>query len=177
MSPRKLATIAALGISGISAAAAGTLLLGAPAAYADTTTAAMPTQIASAAAADGLTVEQSNGWEAITGAAASINTIQELATTYGVGTIADYTGNDETGTAILVFTGNHDTTTAFHITGATVTSADNDTDQPWYVYTDDGAPDATVPAGTAEDIPPADLFNFSGAFSAFNEVATFDLNP
>ena len=173
MSTRKLATIATLGAG---AAAAGSLLLGAPAAYADTATATVqPAQIVSAAAAEGLTIETDNGWEAIAGPAASVTDIQKAVGSRGVGTIADYTGKDETGQAILIFTGNGDTTTAFHVTGATVTSTDNDTDQPWYVYDDNGALDAAVPAGAAENIPPTDLFNFSGVFSAFNENAAFDI--
>ena len=167
MSPRKLATITALGIT----AAAGTLLFGAPAAYADTaaTQTAQINKLVSAAAGEGLQVQISNGWEAVSGPAAGIDGIQVLATTSGIGTIADYTGKDETGTAILIFTGDSDVTAGFHVSGATVSSTDNDTDQAWYVYTDDGELDATVPAGTAENITPTDLFNFSGVFSAFNE--------
>ena len=153
MSPRKLTTSAALGIS---TAAMGTLLLGAPAAYADAAT-AMPAQIASAAAADRLTVETSNGWEAVVGPASSVNEVRDLSKDLGIGTVSLYTGNDETGRAILIFTGNNDSPVGFKVHGDTFTSVDNETDQAWYVFDDSHKLDESVAAGTAENVNPVDL--------------------
>lgn len=99
--------------------------------------------------------------EAVTGAASQIDDVRVLAYNDGIGTIANYTGDNETGRAILIFTGDHQPNMGFGVTGATVHSEDNDTDQTWYVYNDDNTLDATVPANTAENIPPADLLDFT----------------
>jgi hypothetical protein len=85
-------SIAALGVSGV--AAAGTLFA-APAAYADSPT--LPTSITDAITQDGLNVEVSNGWEAAAGPARAVNDVRSLAASLGIGTLAVYTGNDETG--------------------------------------------------------------------------------
>jgi hypothetical protein len=108
-----------------------------------------------------LGVQVINGWEAVTGPASQIDDVRVLAFNDKIGTIADYTGDNESGRAILIFTGDHQPDMGFGVTGATVSSEDNDTDQTWYVYTDDNTLDATVPANTAENIPPADLLDFT----------------
>jgi len=143
--------------------AAGCALLGAPTAFAadEPTPPTLPGDLTWAIGYAGLDVQVINGWEAVTGEAYRIDGVQVRATEDGIGTIADYTGHDETGRAILIFTGNNQPDMGFGITGATVNSANNDTDQTWYAYNDDGSYDATVPAGTAENIPPADLLDFT----------------
>ena len=155
---RAIAALAAAAATAIAAAATT-----APAARAAAAPAPpqLPAQVTQAITRAGLDVQIINGWEAITGPAAGIDSIQILATTDGIGTIADYTGHDETGRAILIFTGNDQPDMGFGITGATVTSADNDTNQTWYAYHDDDTLDATIPAGTAENIPPVDLLDFT----------------
>jgi hypothetical protein len=155
---RAIAALAAAAVTAIAAAAAA-----APAARAAAAPAPpqLPVQVTQAITSAGLDVQIINGWEAVTGPAAGIDGIQVLATTDGIGTIADYTGHDETGRAILVFVGNDQPDMGFGITGATVTSADNDTNQTWYAYNDDDTLDAAIPAGTAKNIHPADLLDFT----------------
>ncbi|WP_157435818.1 hypothetical protein [Actinospica robiniae] len=104
-----------------------------------------------------LNVQVNDGWEAVTGPASSINDVRAVATADHFGTIADYTGSDETGRAILIFTGNDHDAVGFRVSGATFSSEANDTDQPWYVYEDNDTLDAIAPAGTAENIPPVDM--------------------
>jgi hypothetical protein len=154
-------TIAALAAAAATATAAA--IATAPAASAATapTPPTLPAQLTAAIASSGLGVQAIKGWEAVTGPAAGIDAVQAQATTSGIGTVAYFTGHDETGTAILVFTGNDQPDMGFGISGATATSADNDTNQAWYTYTDSNTLDATIPAGTAENIPPADLLDFT----------------
>ncbi|SDP21484.1 hypothetical protein [Actinacidiphila guanduensis] len=106
-------------------------------------------------AAEELGVQVSNGWEAVTGPAAAVEEVRTLAAADGIGTLTAYTGDGETGQAILIFTGD-DSVGAFDISGASIHSVDNATDQTWYVFDDSGAPDASVPANTSADIPPVD---------------------
>lgn len=151
-----------------------TVGIAAPAAYADSP--ALPAGVTDAIAADQLNVEVSNGWEAVAGPARGVNDVRSLAASLGVGTLAMYTGDDETGQAVLIFTGGDNASPVhFDVTGGIVTSAQNDTDQPWYVFDDHGAPDADLEPGTASNIPPADaalvnitLFSFSPSFAVFS---------
>lgn len=153
-------TTAALGGCAI---AAGCALFGAPAAFAADEPAppTLPANLVQAIDREHLGAQVINGWEAVTGPASRIDDVRVVAATDGIGTIANYTGNNETGRAILIFTGNDQPNLGFGVTGATVHSEDNDTDQTWYVYNDDDTLDATVPANTAENIPPADLLDFT----------------
>jgi hypothetical protein len=156
--------VAALSAAAVTAIVA--ILAVTPAASAATSPTAptpptLPPAVVAAIASTGLPAQVVNGWEAVAGPAATIDAIQAQATTSGIGTIADYTGHDETGTAILVFTGNQQPDMGFGITGGTVTSADNDTNQTWYTYNDNDTLDATTAPGTAENIPPADLLDFT----------------
>lgn len=155
--------------------AAGSALLAAPAAHAANPT-PLPSAVSDEIARNELPVQVSNGWEAVTGPARSVNEVRDLATSLDIGTVAMYTGDDETGRAILIFTGDDQTApTAFDVTGGTVIrSVDNDTDQAWYVYDDHGVLDATVPAETAQDIPPADaeLVNAGVAATGFATTVT-----
>jgi hypothetical protein len=109
----------------------------------------------------GLGVQVINGWEAITGPAAIISGVQAQASAGGVGSLADFTGLNESGTGILVFTGGEQPNMGFGISGGTAVSTDNDTSQTWYTYNDNNTLDATIPADTAENIPPADLLDFT----------------
>jgi hypothetical protein len=163
--------VAALGICGV---VAGGALLAAPLAYADSPT--LPMAVTDTIAADGLRVEMSNGWEAVAGPARDVNDVRSLASSYGIGTVAMYTGNNETGQAVLIFTGNDNTSPVrFDVVGGTVTSVDNTTDDAWYVFDDNGVPDAGLQPGTASNIKAADanlvnvtLFSFSPSFAVFS---------
>ncbi len=164
---RAIATLSAVAATAITAA-----LATAPAAHA--TDAPTPPQlsgrITQAITDDGLDVQVINGWEAVAGPAASIDSVQALATSYSVGTIADYTGPDETGQAILIFTGNQQVGMGLRITGATIASADNDTSQMWYVFHDNDTFDAAIPPGTAMNIPLADLLDFNTSLGTGQDV-------
>jgi hypothetical protein len=94
----------------------------------------------------------SNGWEAVTGPAAAVDEVRTLAAADGIGTLTACTGDSETGQAILIFTGD-DSVGAFDISGASIHSVDNATDQTWYVFDDSGAPDASIAADIFADIP------------------------
>jgi hypothetical protein len=143
--------------------AAGCALFGAPAAFAaqEATPPELPGNVTAAIDDEHLHVELSHGWQAVTGPAADVEIVRIAAATDGLGTITGYTGNDETGRAILIFTGNDLPEFGVSIDGATIRSEDNDTDQSWYVYNDNGEFDAAVPANTAQNIPPADLAGFT----------------
>lgn len=76
-----------------------------------------------------------------------------------------YTGDDETGHALLIFVGDGIDAAAFVIGGSSVSNVDNDTNQTWYLYDEEGEKngdvrsgiamkqDASVAPGTAENIP------------------------
>ena len=104
----------------------------------------------------GLTIRTFDGWQVVTGPAAAVNPIQDLAAGLGFGTIAQYTGDNETGTAVLILTGNDPGPVTFRVNGITADSADNDTSQDYYIDTDTGTLDAALTPGTAENITPAD---------------------
>jgi len=104
-----------------------------------------------------LDVQLSDGWEAVTGPASSVNDVRAVATADHFGTIADYTGADETGRAILIFTGNSHEAVGFDVSGTTFSSEANDSDQDWYLYEEDNTLSAIAPAGAAENIPPIDM--------------------
>jgi hypothetical protein len=167
--PYTLATLTAVAAMAFAAAAAG-----APAARAADPL-PLPAQLTAAIAHDDLPVQTSHGWEAVTGDAADVNAIRTLAHGLGIGTYALYADDNETGHALLIFTGNDDAgATAFQVTGATAYSVDNDTDQTWYIYNGSGKPDAAIGPGTATDIPPADaaVANFSVTLFSFSPSLT-----
>ena len=141
MSVRARRITGALGVCGV---AAGCALFGAPAAFAaqEATPPELPGNVTAAIDDEHLHVELSHGWQAVTGPAADVEIVRIAAATDGLGTITGYTGNDETGRAILIFTGNDLPEFGVSIDGATIRSEDNDTDQSWYVYNDNGEFDA-----------------------------------
>jgi hypothetical protein len=118
----------------------------------------LSSRLTAAAAQDDLTLQFSGGWLAVAGPATTVNDLRDDANLLGVANTVLYTGSNETGTAVLIFTGNDDSTSqpvGFNVAGDTIASVDNDTDQPWYIYDDNGTPDATVSAGAAQNITPA----------------------
>jgi len=120
---------------------------------------ALPQSVTSAISAARLTPQISYGWEAVAGPATSISKIRGQASSLGIGGVAMYRGNNEAGRGILIFTGDDDSTTpatAFRVTGPAVASVVNGTDQAWSVFADGNraTPDATISAGTAENITP-----------------------
>jgi hypothetical protein len=148
--------IAALTATAAMAIAAG--MAAAPAHAATTPTPpTLPAQLTAAIGAAGLSVQVDNGWEAATGPAATVTSVQALATSLSIGTLAEYSGNNETGQAILIFSGSSDPSSLqFQVNGGTADSADNNTNQTWYIDTNAGQPDATITPGTAENITPVD---------------------
>lgn len=148
-------------VATLSVAAIAAALAAAPAAHASAAPAApkLPADLTKAVGKSGLDVQTINGWEAVTGPAASVNELRVKAADDKVGTITNYTGMHETGLAILIFTGDDDPHMGFGVEGATIASTDNDTDQTWYLYKDDGTLDTTVKGGTAENIPAAKIMD------------------
>jgi uncharacterized protein with PIN domain len=150
--------------AGLTAAAGLALAAGlatAPAAFAATVVGnptPLPSTVNSTIAQLDLPVQVSNGYEAITGQAAVVDFVRALANSLNIGSVAAYTGNFETGNAILIFTGNDLASTAanaFQVTGnPTFMSFSNSTDQPWYIFssTAGGLASTAIPAGFAENI-------------------------
>ena len=114
----------------------------------------LPAQVTAAIAKTGLSVQTNDGWEAITGSAGYVNWVRALATILGVGSLGQYTVDGEAGEAILVFSGNDDSSVGFTIVGAAPDSAANETTKTWAINGLNGLPDATLRPGTAEDITP-----------------------
>lgn len=160
---RAIAVLSAAAALGVTAAlAAGPAARAAePASHHKPAAPALTAKVRRAIAEEGLRLQVSDGWGAVAGPAAKIDDVQVTAATDHIGTIADFTGHDETGTAVLIFTGSGQARIGFGITGAAVTSTDNDTGRTWYAYSDSDKLDAVVKPGTAENIPPADVYDFS----------------
>lgn len=155
MSVGKRRGVAGVGVCGV---VAGCALFVAPMASA-AESAPLSKPVTDVIASENLTVETVHGIEAVAGRAARVDEVRAAATSQGFGTVTLYTGNDETGQAILIFTGNDNSTTPpddFHIGGGTITSVADDTDQAWYVFNDNGTLDASVAPETARNIPPVD---------------------
>ena len=114
----------------------------------------LPTQVTAAIAKVGLSVQTNEGWEAVTGSAGCVNWVRALATVLGVGSLGEYTVDGEAGQAILIFSGNDDSSVGFSIDGAAADSAANETSKTWTVSAASDLPDATLRPGTAEDITP-----------------------
>ncbi len=157
-----IAVLSAAAAIGATALATGPAARAAePAPYHKHAAPALTAQVKHAIAEEGLRLQVSDGWEAVAGPAAKVDAVQVTATTGHIGTVTDFTGRDETGQAVLVFTGSGQVRIGFGITGATVASTDNDTSRTWYAYTDSDKLDAVVKPGTAENIPPAGIYDFS----------------
>lgn len=158
--PRAVAALAA------AATAAVAVSLAAAPAHAATPTAKPPAlspNVSKAISSEGLNTEVINGWKAVTGPAAKVNEVRAMAVSDRIGTVAEYTGNDETGQAILIFTGADNQVLGFHVTGGAIRSVDNATDQVWYVYDDSVKEEVAVPAHTAKNVqaPDARISNSS----------------
>lgn len=150
--PRAIAALTA-------AATVGAIALAAAPARASARAAEPPKltpKVEKAIAHDHLKTEVSHGWEAVTGTASKVNDVRIDAVESKIGTVVAYTGDDETGQAILIFTGYDKDVTPFEITGTAIRSVDNDTDQSWYLYDDKGKKDAEVSPDTAKNIPAVD---------------------
>jgi hypothetical protein len=176
--------LAAKAVAGLTAAAALTIAAGAataPAALAATAgnPTPLPAAVSETIAQLDLPVQVNSGWEAITGQAANVDYVRALAVDLNVGTIVAYTGEYETGNAILIFTGNDSPTTApttFQVSGnPTFLSVANDTDQPWFVYssTSPGFANTSLGSGVAENITGGGnvLAPVLGTLSAFSPVS------
>jgi hypothetical protein len=118
--------------------------------------AALPPRVRRHVSLLGLAAEASNGWTAIYGTAARVSIAQGLIDALGIGTVAEYAGPGETGTAILMIVGNDDAPAIFATAGITVRSVNNETDQNWSIYGDATNLIATLPPGTATDTPAVD---------------------
>lgn len=166
--------IAALTVAaGLAIAAGAAAAPAAHAARADNP-APLSAKINDVIARDRLPVQVNNGWEAVTGPADRIGDVRSMAASLSVGDVVEYTGEDQTGQAILIFTGNDTANTAFQVTGAAFHSVADDTDQTWYVYDDSGKPDANITPGSAENMPAVDatLANFNVTLFSFSPSVT-----
>lgn len=118
----------------------------------------VPAAISQAIARDGLNVESSQGWEAVSGPAAKVNDIRTQAVGANIGTLTQYTGANETGQAILIFTGNPGKdAVAFSVGRGAIHSVQNDTAQTWYLSAGRGKPDEGVAGGTATNVRPGQV--------------------
>lgn len=144
---------AVLGVGGV---AAGCALFAAPAAFAEAEPPTLPQPVVDLIAKERLHVEMSEGWEAVTGRAAKVDRVGALAESLGVGSVVVYSGRYGHGEGLLIFTGNHIDPAHFGVSGATIHSFDNATEQTWYVFDDDGRRDARVEPGVKRNIKPVD---------------------
>lgn len=126
----------------------------------------VPAGITRAISQDGLSVQSSQGWQAVSGPAAKVDDIRVRAASEGIGTLTEYTGVNETGQAMLIFTGTPGKRpVAFNVGHSTIHSTQNDTGQTWYMASDHGKLDADIAAGTATNVRPvrAITTNYSAA--------------
>lgn len=118
----------------------------------------------------GVRVQVVDHWEAVSGSAAAINDIRADAYASHIGTLTQYTGYDETGDAVLIFTDSgHATAESFQVTGTTFLSAVNDSYQTWYIVDGSGKTTSTVPSGTA--------INLGATASPLDYNLNRDVNP
>ena len=175
--------LAAKAAAGLTAAVALTMAVGAataPAAFAASAAnpTPLPAVITTTAAQLNVPVQVNDGWEAITGQAAVVDYIRAIAVSLNVGNVVAYTGQYESGNAILIFTGNDSPTTAataFQVSGnPTFLSVSNDTDQSWFIYnsTSPGFASASLPSGVSQNITGGGnvLAPVLGTLSAFSPV-------
>lgn len=107
----------------------------------------------------GLDVQQSDGFLSAEGPATLVRTASASLMHGGVGNTALYTGIGETGTGVVVISGNEVLpTTDFQIVEMTASNVENNSTQLDAVYSDtDSALDALVAPGTDANVTPVDV--------------------
>lgn len=142
-------------------AASAVLLLAAPTAVAS---AQIPSSALFAEAMpllqqQGLDVQQSDGFLSAEGPAALVKTASEALMRAGVGNTALYTGSGETGSGVVVISGNGvQPTTDFQVMEMTAANVENNSTQLDAVYSDNSsALDALVAPGTDTNVTPVDV--------------------
>jgi hypothetical protein len=107
----------------------------------------------------GLDVQVADGFLAAEGPAALVATASESLRRGGVGNTALYTGTHETGSGVVVISGNGvSPTTDFQIVEMTAANIENNSTQLDAVYSDNSsALDALVAPGTDVDVTPVDV--------------------
>jgi hypothetical protein len=173
---------AVLGVGGV---AAGCALFAAPAAFAAAEPPALPAAVVSQIAQERLYVEVSHGWEAVVGSPHQVDRVGSLAKSLGVGSVVLYTQRRYEpghwrGEALLVFTGNHNDPIRFGISGGTIRSVANDTNQTWYLFADNGERDASLAPGTVRNVKPVDAVltnkDHKGHYGSFDVPDMIDEN-
>ena len=162
--PERVSAMVALRMSRTTSAtiaASAVLFLAAPTAVASVqiSSSALFAEAMTVLQQQGLDIQQSGGFLSAEGPAALVRTVSESLMRGGVGNTALYTGTSETGSGVVVISGNGVLpTTDFQIMEMTAANVENNSTQLDAVYSDNSsALDALVAPGTDTNVTPVDV--------------------